>query len=193
MIESLKEEFDVRALVVIKRRAGTKGLRLSVASGGRVTLTMPRRLSLRAAEEFLRSQKDWILSAYARVLAHPPRLLTQGDEAEYRAHKEEARECITKRVTHYAAIYQVTPRRIAIRNQRSRFGSCSAQGNLNFNYRLIFLPPALFDYVIVHELCHLRELNHSSRFWVLVARTIPDYQVRKRELQAFSRPSSDRV
>ncbi len=189
MIESLQEEFDVRALVVIKRRAGTKGLRLSVASGGRVTLTMPKRLSLRAAEEFLRSQKDWILSAYARVLAHPPRLLTQGDEAEYRAHKEEARKRIAERVAYYAAIYQVTPRRIAIRNQRSRFGSCSAQGNLNFNYRLIFLPPALFDYVIVHELCHLRELNHSSRFWALVARTIPDYLVRKRELQAFARPS----
>ncbi len=189
MIEALNEFDSIREIVTIQKRKGAKGLRLSVASGGRVTLTMPRRFSLRGAEAFLKTQKDWILSAYARVLAHPPRLLTQGDEAEYRAHKEEARERITKRVAYYATIYQVTPRRIAIRNQRSRFGSCSAQGNLNFNYRLIFLPPALFDYVIVHELCHLRELNHSSRFWALVARTIPGYVVRKRELQAFARPS----
>lgn len=176
---------DITCLV--RRRAHSRALRLSVASGGRVTLTMPKRLSLRAAEEFLRSQKDWILAAYRRALAHPRRLLMEGDEEEYRSHKEEARRRITERVVHYATIYGVTPRRIAIRNQRTRFGSCSAQGNLNFNYRLIFLPPALFDYVIVHELCHLRELNHSPRFWALVARTIPDYQVRKRELQAFAR------
>ena len=187
MIESPKEEFDVRALVVMKRRAGSKGLRLTVASGGRVTLTMPKRLSLRAAEEFLRSQKDWILAAYRRALDHPRRLLMEGDEEEYRSHKEEARRRITERVAYFEPLYGVRAKRIAIRNQRTRFGSCSAQGNLNFNYRLIFLPPALFDYVIVHELCHLRELNHSPRFWALVARTIPDYQVRKRELQAFAR------
>ena len=174
-------------ICTVKRLARSRALRLSVASGGRVTLTMPKRLSLRAAEEFLRTQKDWILAAYRRALDHPRRLLMEGDEAEYRSHKEEARRRIAERVAYYEPLYGVRAKRIAIRNQRTRFGSCSAQGNLNFNYRLIFLPPALFDYVIVHELCHLRELNHSPRFWALVARTIPDYQVRKRELQAFAR------
>lgn len=162
-------------------------MRLAIETGGRVTLTVPRRVSFRRAERFLLEKKEWILAAYKRAIAHPPRLLSQGDQSEYAACKEAARQCITERVRHYQALYQVTYKRLAIRNQRSRFGSCSAQGNLNFNYRLLFLPERLRDYVVVHELCHLRELNHSSRFWALVAQTIPDYQTRKRELQAFSR------
>jgi predicted metal-dependent hydrolase len=172
---------------VVRRSKRARRIRLAIEAGGRVTLTLPWRLSGRLVERFLAAQRPWILSAHQKALTTPPRLLAQGDEQEYQAHKEEALMCITERVKHYQHYYGVTYNRLAIRNQKSRFGSCSAGHNLNFNYRLLFLPPELRDYVVVHELCHLRELNHSPKFWALVSETIPDYRVRKQELQAFSR------
>jgi len=175
---------------VVKRSALARRIRLAIEPGGRVMLTLPRRTSPSLIERFLLAKKPWILSAYERATSLPARLLQQGDNDEYRVYKEKARASVTVRVKHYQEHYGVTYKRLAIRNQRSRFGSCSAQRNLNFNYRLYFLPPELCDYVVVHEICHLRELNHSPRFWALVAETIPDYRVRKRELQAFSRTLS---
>ncbi len=80
---------------------------------------------------------------------------------------------------HYGLSYG----RVAIRDQRSRWGSCSKKGNLNFNYRLLFLPLPLVDLVIAHELCHLKEFNHSTAFWGLVAETIPDLSLRREELR----------
>ncbi len=148
---------------------------------------VPKKISLLSAKKYLTEKKEWIIASYDRALVHPPRLLTQGGAIEYQATKEQARALITERVSWYARHYGVTYQSLSIRNQRSRFGSCSARGHLSFNYRLIFLPPPLLDYVVVHEVCHLRELNHSPRFWALVAETIPDYREKKHELQAFSR------
>lgn len=179
---------DVLATVVIKKRRQAKGLRLRVQDNGRVTLTVPRFFSLKAAKQFLLTKQEWIVAARKRMESVPARLLNQGDDAEYQVYKEQARERIQERVVYFQKHYGVAGSGLSIRNQRSRFGSCSSRGHLSFNYRLIFLPPTLFDYVVVHEVCHLRELNHSPKFWSLVAETIPDYQVKKRELQAFSRP-----
>lgn len=103
--------------------------------------------------------------------------------ADYSAHKNIARDVIASRLEYFAAEYaKLDPvfaesmkyRRVSIRNQRSRWGSCSAQKNLNFNYRLVHLSPELRDYVVVHELCHLVELNHGPKFWSLVERMIPN-------------------
>ncbi len=94
----------------------------------------------------------------------------------YNKHKEEARQVILERLGYWAVRCQVDLKRVAIRNQKSRWGSCSAHGNLNFNYKLLFLPPCLRDYVIVHELCHLKELNHSPAFWRLVETQVPNYR-----------------
>jgi len=74
---------------------------------------------------------------------------------------------------------------VSIRNQKTRWGSCSRQKNLSFSYRLFLLPPRFCDYVIVHELCHLKEMNHSPKFWALVARTFPDYKKLRREMKAL--------
>ena len=174
----------------IRKHALAKRLRLAIESGGKVTLTIPRRISFQSAEAFLHTKKEWLRSAYERAIAHPPRLLTQGSPSEYARVKEAARIRIAKRVNLYQHHYGFTYRRLTIRNQKSRFGSCSASDTLSFNYRLIYLPLPLLDYVVVHELCHLRELNHSQKFWDLVAETIPDYRVRKGQLQNFSRTDS---
>lgn len=101
----------------------------------------------------------------------------------YRQYKEPARTYLLNRVTYWAVVCQVEIKRVAIRDQKRRWGSCSSLGNLNFNYKLFLLPPCLSDYVIVHELCHLRELNHGSRFWALVATYYPAYKVIETELR----------
>lgn len=102
----------------------------------------------------------------------------------YVANKEAARALIAERITHFNRHYQVPVRRIAIKNLKSRWGSCSRKGNLNFSYKLLFLSPDLRDYVIVHELCHLKEFNHRSKFWAYVAETIPDYKVCVKKLRS---------
>ncbi|MCA9392553.1 M48 family metallopeptidase, partial [candidate division WWE3 bacterium] len=104
---------------------------------------------------------------------------------DYKEYGEKAREIITRRVEYYAKKYNYSFNKLAIRNQKSRWGSCSKKGNLNFNYRIIFLPAKLRDYVIFHELCHLTELNHSKNFWLLVAREFPEYKDLRNQLSEF--------
>lgn len=104
----------------------------------------------------------------------------------YRDYKESARELVCRKLVEWNAHFGFTYGRVTIRDQRSRWGSCSKKGNLNFNYRLALLPEHLVDYVIVHELCHIAEFNHSPHFWALVARVIPDHHERKRELRKIS-------
>lgn len=100
----------------------------------------------------------------------------------YQQYKEEARKVIRQRLDYYAALYGVSYNRLSIRNQKSRWGSCSEHGNLNFNVKLLFLSDHLRDYVIIHEVCHLLEMNHSAQFWRLVEKACPDYTSRRKEL-----------
>lgn len=100
----------------------------------------------------------------------------------YEAHKERARTLVTLRLEHWNQFYNLAYNRVAIRNQGTRWGSCSTKQNLNFNYRLVFLPIELVDYVIVHELCHLKHFNHSATFWSEVEKTLSDYRERKEKL-----------
>lgn len=103
-------------------------------------------------------------------------------DRHYEAHKERARLLVHERLAYWNQFYGLTYKRVAIRNQRSRWGSCSTKQNLNFNYRLVFLPLELVDYVVVHELCHLTHFNHGPEFWLFVEKAIPDYERRKNEL-----------
>lgn len=94
----------------------------------------------------------------------------------YLKHKERARALVHARLAHFNAAYGFSWGRVAIKNHKSRWGSCSKKGNLNFSYRIALLPAELADYIIIHELCHLGEFNHSPAFWALVARTCPSYR-----------------
>ncbi|MBI5411659.1 M48 family metallopeptidase [Candidatus Peregrinibacteria bacterium] len=97
-------------------------------------------------------------------------------EALTRFFKKKAGEVIHDRLSHFNDFYHFEYRRVTLRDQKTRWGSCSRDGNLNFNWRLILAPIEVIDYVVVHELCHLREMNHSTRFWALVVQTLPDYK-----------------
>ncbi len=107
----------------------------------------------------------------------------------YLAHKEEARILVHERLAYWNQFYNFTYKRVAIRNTRRCWGSCTSLKNLNFSYKLLFLPPRLCDYIIVHELCHLQELNHKESFWALVAKELPDYEERIAELKHMERNS----
>jgi len=115
----------------------------------------------------------------------------------YLANKEAARELVHNRVAHFLKYYgpkhNIKPGRIAIRNQRSRWGSCSKKGNLNFNYKIVFLTPGQQDYVIVHEICHIKEFNHAKSFWDLVAETIPDWKKLRGELKKVGQSSQGQI
>ena len=104
-------------------------------------------------------------------------------KSHFDAHREIARLIIHERLEHFAPLCGVVYKRVTIRNQRRRWGSCSSKGNLNFNYRLIFLPTELCDYVIVHELSHLKELNHDTAFWNEVGKILPNYRTLEAELR----------
>ena len=103
----------------------------------------------------------------------------------YLAHKEMTRGFVHERLALYNVHYNFSYKRVFIKNQKSCWGSCSERGNLNFNYKLVFLSSHLADYVIVHELCHLAELNHSPRFWSLVAEACPEYKKCRKELKTI--------
>ena len=110
--------------------------------------------------------------------------LRRGKRKQFLEYKEEARELARRRIEYFNQMYGFKFNTISIRNQKTRWGSCSRKGNLNFNYKIALLPARLSDYIIVHELCHLGEFNHSSKFWNLVAQTIPDYSARRKELNS---------
>ena len=102
---------------------------------------------------------------------------------DYIKYKEVARVLAKSRIAYYNTLYRFRVNRVAIKNSRSRWGSCSKKGNLNFNYKIALLPAELADYVIVHELCHLQDLNHSKKFWELVGKTIKNYQSLNKKLK----------
>lgn len=89
---------------------------------------------------------------------------------------QKAREVCTSKAEHYARIYNVSFNRISIKDQKTKWGSCSSKRNLNFNWRLVLCPQEIFDYIVIHEVCHLLEMNHSPRFWAHVAKQCPKYQ-----------------
>lgn len=105
------------------------------------------------------------------------------NQAQYLKYKEKSRIFIYERIDYYNQIYNFKINRISVRNQRTRWGSCSEKGNLNFNYRILLLPQYLADYIIVHELCHLKEMNHSFKFWNLVAQTFPNHLEIRKEIR----------
>lgn len=107
----------------------------------------------------------------------------KGSKSDYLKYKDQALELVKNKLEHFNQFYNFKYNKVTVRNQSTRWGSCSRRGNINFNYRLALLPESLTDYVVVHELCHLGEFNHSKDFWDLVARTVPDFKERRRQLR----------
>jgi predicted metal-dependent hydrolase len=163
--------------VVVRRSRRRKRWSLTVPWGGPVTLSVPARMPAAEVERVLAAQAAWIARRRAEQM---PRLGLDPAAVSLAAARTEVRARATALAEAEAAILGVRFARIAIRGQRTRWGSCSSRGTLSFNWRLALAPPAVLDYVVVHELCHLREPNHSPRFWALVESRRPDWR-RQRE------------
>jgi predicted metal-dependent hydrolase len=176
---------DKKISYIFRQSSRAKRMRLTVRPDGAVLLTVPVRFSKFAAEQFLVEKAEWVISKLDHFSSLPPvaPILHHG-RRDYLKHKEVARGVITAKIEQFGQLYGYSCGNISVKNQRSCWGSCSRKGNLNFNYKILFLPESLQNYIIVHELCHLRELNHSPKFWQLVAQTIPDHKVIRKELRS---------
>lgn len=152
-----------------------------------VILRVPRQISEKEIEKILKGREAWIRKQVERI---QKKRAEREDRAELPLTKEQIRElkdqalrCIPERVDTYASTIGVSYGRITIRNQKTRWGSCSAKGNLNFNCLLMLTPLEVIDYVVVHELCHRKEMNHSKAFWAEVGKVLPDYKIPKKWLK----------
>ena len=152
-------------------RSDRKSIGIQITADG-VVVRAPKRLSAAEIERFVQSKRSWIEGHPSKIPAPQPKFTQEEIEALAR----KALTVIPDRVRHFAPMVGVTYGRITIRNQRSRWGSCSGKGNLNFNCLLMLTPSHVIDYVVVHELCHRLEMNHSPKFWAQVERVLPDYQ-----------------
>ena len=157
---------------VIRCRRKTIGIRID--DGGRITVRAPLRTSEAEIRRVLDSKKTWIEKTLEKVSARAqvPKL----SEGELEDLVKLGRKVIAARVAEWARQTGVTYGRVTVKKQKTLWGSCSAKGNLNFNCLLLRCPEDVMDYVIVHELCHRRELNHSPRFWAEVERILPEYR-----------------
>lgn len=142
-----------------------------------ITVRAPRRMTRREIDVFLNEKRGWIEKHWGKVQERKEQVEGLGlfTMEEIHALADKALVVIPEKVRKYATIVGVTYGRITIRNQRSRWGSCSSKGNLNFNCLLMLFPDEVIDYVVVHELCHRKHMNHSAEFYAEVERVFPEY------------------
>lgn len=170
-------------------RSARKTIAIEIRADGQVLLRAPLKMSENQIKQFLDEKKDWIFNHILSIREKQkeraeaitkPRLTEQ----DIKALADKAMKVLPPRVAHYARIIGVTYGRITIRNQTTRWGSCSSKGNLNFNCLLMLAPPEIADYTVVHELCHRKEMNHSAAFWALVESVMPNYKERIKWINA---------
>lgn len=180
-------------ITYIVARSGRRTTSLSVSRESILTIHTTRTASQTYIEGLLQQNNDWILHQMQRQQERQAAaqeavagLTIEEREQRVRAAAEQIRPLLAQRIAHYEPMLPQPHReirRIRIGMQRSRWGSCSSTGTISFNVRLYLAPPEALDYVVVHELCHLVEMNHSDRFWALVASIMPDYLTWRRWLR----------
>ena len=155
-------------------------MRLAVYPDARVVVTAPTALGIEVIERFVEKHSDWVHRNIAKTVG---RKVVHIRKIEIEILKKRALTLASMRCAHFAGHYGLSYKKITIRAQKSRWGSCSRAGNLSFNYKIAALPAHIADYIIAHEICHLIEMNHSKRFWALVAKAIPNHKELRKELR----------
>lgn len=160
------------------RRSVRKTLSVEITGEGTILVRAPKTFPKAKIDAFLLEKQAWI-EEKQRIQKNRIRkaeAVKKLSEAQGKLYREQARAAIEQKCSYYALLMGVTYNRIAIRDQKSRWGSCSSKGNLNFNWRLVMAPAGVLDYVVVHELAHRKEMNHSKAFWNIVEKTMPEYR-----------------
>ena len=162
-------------------RSKRKSISIQVNSEGQVIVRCPQRMRELDVILYVESKRDWIekqIAEQKRRSKQPKLTQVQIEELA-----KQAKTVIPQRVAYYAPRVGVTYGRITIRNQKTLWGSCSSNGNLNFNCLLMLVPAEVRDYVVVHELCHRKEMNHSAKYWAEVERVMPNYRIHRKWLK----------
>lgn len=186
-----------------------RSIAVQIGAGGKMTVRSPYLVTKGMVDGFLREKQDWIYKHYTEAVKkaaeagigfgdsrfgdrncggfdngdlHSP-IGAKEDPALVNKHKKYARKIFEARVAYFHQFTGGDYTSITIRDQKTRWGSCSGRGTLSFNWRLILAPPEILDYVVVHELCHLTHMNHSKEFWGLVGKILPDYKIRRKWLK----------
>ncbi len=182
----LKKEIYINGINIpytLKVHSRSKRMRLTLLYDGTLVVTIPLRATIKGAERFLREKRAW-LQKYINIDHMRSQKEWQiADSTEYKACKEEVLQLVEQKVAFFNTRYCFSYNRVYVKNHTAQWGSCTEKKNLNFNYRLIHLPEDLQNYLIVHELCHLQEFNHSQGFWRLISLTFPNYTGLKRRLR----------
>lgn len=168
-------------------RSNRKTVAIQVNSDLSVTVRAPYSASEKDIEEILKKKEAWISRHIEKIKKTKERFEAEPTEKLTRekviALAEEALKVIPARVEYFAKVIGVTYGKITIRNQKTRWGSSSSKGNLNFNCLLMLAPLEVLDYVVVHELCHRKQMNHSKAFWLEVEKVLPDYKEARKWLK----------
>jgi predicted metal-dependent hydrolase len=173
----------------ITRTLRGRSIRISIGAGGAVRIVAPVAVSQLVIERFVIDKTPWVLRAVERIRQLTP-LPFSGTRSEFLTNKRRACGILKERVDYFSRLYAVGSTILSIRNSKTRWGSCSSAKRLTLHYGLIFLPDHLRDYVVVHEICHLYHMNHSTQFWNLVGRTIPDYRTCRATLRRYALAST---
>ena len=182
MVGSHTINIDSIGVITLERSLRARRIVISVKPFKGVRVAVPARESFKSAERFVFSKTEWIKNHLQKMRQYENELAAKRvsyDDIDM----AEAKKILTGRLKQLAEKNGFKYGKLSIRRQRTRWGSCSSKGNLNYNYKILFLPEAITDYIIVHELCHLKEFNHSRKFWHLVAQAAPNYLEIKKELK----------
>lgn len=166
-------------------RSNRRTISLEITPAGLVLVRAPSHMSDAEIRVFVESKSSWLTKHLQKKEKDMDSLQEEGyfTQQEINRLVALAKQVIPEKVAYYARLMGVTYGRISIRKQKTRWGSCSREGNLNFNCLLMMAPPEVLDYVVVHELSHRLEMNHSARFWAQVEKVMPDYRVPRKWLK----------
>lgn len=182
MQENLTEGRSFRYKIIRSQR---RTMSVEIRQDGQVVVRAPYRVSQTRIRQFVDEKEDWIRKNLEKIQSQEQekKQLPELSQEKKRQLREAAGEVFLQRCRYFAGLLNVEFNRITIREQKTRWGSCSSSRNLNFNWKLMLAPPEILDYVVVHELCHLKEMNHSPAFWHEVEKVLPDYAQRKKWLK----------
>ncbi len=166
-------------------RSSRKTMSLEIKTDGTILVRAPLGIPKSRIQKFVEEKQEWILKNLVKIQKRDEQReqITRLSALERQHLQNKACVLIPRRVSYFAEKIGVSYGKITLRQQKTRWGSCSANGNLNFNWLLILAPPQVLDYVVVHELCHRKEMNHSPAFWKEVEAILPDYREKRKWLK----------
>jgi len=174
---------EKKILYKLKRSKRAKRMRLAVYRDCTVVVTSPFGIEQSIIEKFISDKKQWVSDKICFFKSVDSKAIRTFSHKDYLKNKDKALALVNERVKFYNKEFGFSFSKIFIKDQKTRWGSCSFKQNLNLNYKIMFLPQKHQDYIIVHELCHLKEFNHSRKFWSLVEKALPNYLDIKKELR----------